>query len=312
MRTRIGVAGGGLMGCGIAAKIAAAGFDVLVYDSAPEAVRRIHDTCAATFTELKSGGVMTSDKSGAAAARIRVATHLGELATMEMVIEAIFESLPAKREFYRSLEEVVSPATIIASSTSGFTPTALFEGVRQSGRFLVAHFWNPPHLIPLVEVLGSEATVPANIAATMLLLSQCGCHPVQLHKAVPGFIGNRIQFAVLREALHLLREGVADAETIDTVVRETLGRRYRWSGPLEGADAGGLETFLNIATHLLPELAKGEDMLDTLREHTDRGEKGRASGRGFYVWDAARTQNLREARVKMLHVLRSYDGLPAD
>ena len=300
MKTQVGVAGGGLMGCGIAAKIAAAGFDVIVYDSAPEAGRRIYEACAATFGELESGCVMTSDDAAAAAARIRVAAHLGELATSEMVIEAIFESLPAKQEFYRALEEVVPPGTIIASSTSGFTPAALFQGVRRGERFVVAHFWNPPHLIPLVEVLGSEATAPATIAATMRMLSQCGCHPVQLHKAVPGFIGNRIQFAVLREALHLLREGVADAETIDTVVKETLGRRYRCSGPLEGADAGGLDTFLNIAMHLLPELAKGDDMLDTLREHVRRGEKGRAIGRGIYVWDATRNAKLREARVRLL------------
>lgn len=300
METRVGVAGGGLMGCGIAAKIAAAGIDVLVYDSAPAAAQRIHDACAAIFAELKSGGVMTSDESAAAAARVRVVAHLGELATAEMVIEAIFESLPAKQELYRHLEEVVRPETIIASSTSGFTPATLFDGARRSGRCLVAHFWNPPHLIPLVEVLGSEVTAPKTITATMRLLAQCGCEPVQLHKAVPGFVGNRIQFAVLREALHLLRDGVADAETIDTVVKQTLGRRYRWSGPLEGADAGGLETFLNIATHLLPELAKGEDVLETLREHAGRGEKGRATGRGIYVWDAARNEKLREARARAM------------
>lgn len=300
MTTLIGVAGGGLMGCGIAAKIAAAGIGALVYDSTPAAAQRIHDACADIFAELTSGGVMTSDESAAAAARVRVAAHLGELAEAEMVIEVIFESLPAKRELYRRLEEVVPPHTIIASSTSGFTPAALFEGVCRGGRFLVAHFWNPPHLIPLVEVLGSDATDPVTIAATMRLLAQCGCETVQLHKAVPGFIGNRIQFAVLREALHLLRDGVADAVTIDTVVKQTLGRRYRWSGPLEGADAGGLETFLNIATHLLPELAKGEDVLETLQEHVVRGEKGRTTGRGIYIWDAARNEKLREARARAM------------
>lgn len=308
MASLIGVAGGGLMGCGIAAKIAAAGIAVLVYDSAPAAAQRIHDACADIFAELTSGGVMTSDESDAAAARIRVAAHLGELAGTEMIVEAIFESLPAKRELYRRLEEVVPPQTIIASSTSGFTPAALFEGVRCGGRFLVAHFWNPPHLIPLVEVVGSDRTDSVTMAATTRLLTQCGCEPVQLHKAVPGFIGNRIQFAVLREALHLLRDGVADAVTIDTVVKKTLGRRYRWSGPLEGADAGGLETFLHIATHLLPELAQGEDVLATLEQHVGRGEKGRATGRGIYVWDAVRNEKLQEARVRAMEGTLSRPG----
>ena len=288
------------MGCGIAAKIAAAGIDVLVYDSVPASAQRIHDACAEIFAEMKSGGVMSSDESAAAAAHLHVASHLGDLATTEIVIEAIFESLPAKRELYQRLEHVVSPQTIIASSTSGFTPVELFEGMRRGGRFLVAHFWNPPHLLPLVEVLSSELTASETVTATMRFLALCGCEPVQLHKAVPGFIGNRIQFAVLREALHLLRDGVADAETIDTVVTQTLGRRYRWSGPLEGADAGGLETFLSIATHLLPELAKGDDVLETLREHVGRGEKGRATGRGIYVWDAARNERLRNARARSM------------
>ncbi len=297
---RIAVAGGGLMGCGIAAKAAAAGLDVIVYDSAPGSQQRIHSACAAIFEELKSGCVMTDDEAASTAARVHVAMDLSELAGTAIVIEAIHESLAAKRELYARLEQVVPTETVIASSTSGFTPAALFAGLQHGQRCLVAHFWNPPHLIPLVEVLGGDGTSSAVLTATMQLLRECGCDPVQLHKPVPGFIGNRIQFAVLREALHLVREGIADADTVDRVVRQTLGRRYRWLGPLEVADAGGLETFLNIATHLMPELAKAEDVLETLRTHASRGEKGRLTGRGIYVWDAARHEHYRAARARML------------
>jgi 3-hydroxybutyryl-CoA dehydrogenase len=111
-------------------------------------------------------------------------------------------------------------------------------------------------LIPLVEILSSSKTESTAVDFVIQLLENCGCVPVRLFKATPGFIGNRIQFAVLREALHLLREGVADAQTIDMVVCETLGRRYRWIGPLEVADAGGLGTFLKIATHLMRACAR--------------------------------------------------------
>lgn len=288
------------MGCGIAAKFAAARMDVIVHDSAPDAERRIDSGCGAIFEELHAAGVMTKADCASAAARVHVAAHLEELSDAHTVIEAIFESLPAKRELYSALERTVSATMTIASSTSGFPPAALFEGVQHPERFLVAHFWNPPHLIPLVEVLGGERTAPDVIDATIRLLSQCGCAPVELRKPVPGFIGNRIQFAVLREALYLFREGVADAETIDTVVKQTLGRRYRFNGPLEGADAGGLQTFLQIARNLLPVLAKGEDVLATLEEHTERGEKGRATGRGIYVWDRSREDKFRQERHRIL------------
>lgn len=288
------------MGCGIAAKLAAAGMDVILHDSAPHAERRIQSGCGAIFEELYAAGVMTEADRTSAAARVHVGAQLEELAGVHTVIEAIFESLPAKWELYSELERTVSATTTIASSTSGFPPAALFKHVRRAERFLVAHFWNPPHVIPVVELLGGVRTAPGVIDATIRLLSQCGCTPVELRKPVPGFVGNRIQFAVLREALYLLREGVADAETIDTVVKQTLGRRYRFNGPLEGADAGGLQTFLQIARNLLPVLAKGEDVLDTLKEHVERGEKGRASGRGIYVWDQSREEKLCNERRRML------------
>lgn len=296
----IGVAGGGLMGSGIAAKLSAAGREVIVHDSAPDAAQRIRNACVATLDELVAGGVMTTAQAEAAAVRVRVAKAVTELVDAGIVFEAISESLPAKQALYGELEEVLADDAIIASTTSGFTPERLFQKTRRGDRCLVAHFWNPPHLIPLVEVLASEMTSPAAVESTMRLLREVVCSPVQLHKAVPGFIGNRIQFAVLREALHLVREGVADAETIDVVVKQTLGRRYRWIGPLEGADAGGLETFLHIASHLMPELAKGEDVLDTLRECASRGHKGRATGRGLYLWDESRQQRYRDVRLQML------------
>jgi 3-hydroxybutyryl-CoA dehydrogenase len=299
---KIAVAGAGLMGCGIAARFAAAGYTVQIYDSAQPALHNVHLRCGAVFGELVEAGLLTEQESLAATARIRVVKSPADLCEAEVVFEAIIESLDAKQALFAQLEQHLAPAALIASSTSGFTPQALSRNMHSPQRFLVAHFWNPPHLVPLVEVVGTPATAESALARCVALLRSAGCEPVLLHKAVPGFIGNRFQFAVLREALHLLREGVADADTIDSVMKQSVGRRYAHIGPLEGADVGGLDTFLAIAGHLMPELAKDESVLDILRAHVQQGHRGRASGQGFHTWDEQREAWLREARRRILRL----------
>ncbi len=304
MRSRhaveVGVVGGGLMGCGIASKFASAGFDVLIYDNAPGAQSRIEAGCAAIFSELTTASLLTAHQEEAARQRIRVIEGIDGLRRCKLIVEAIVELLSAKQALYAALEAVVPEHTIIASSTSGIPPARLCARMQRPQRFLVAHYWNPPHIIPLVEVVPDERSDDGVVQEAMQLFKDSGSEPVLLNMAVPGFIGNRIQFAVLREALHLLQLGVADAATIDNVMKQSLGRRYRWIGPLEGADLGGLETFLTISSQLMPELAKGEDVLELLRSHVERGEKGRLSGQGIYRWDANREHQFKNVRQAML------------
>lgn len=299
-RVRIGVAGGGLMGCGIATQMAVAGHAVRVCEVDETAALRVPSRCAAILDELMAGRVLDEAAARDALARIQVMRDVEALADASTVFEAIREVLPDKHVLYERLEAVLAPEATLASTTSGFTPDDLARHLSRPDRFLVAHFWNPPHLVPLVEVLLTPATRPAVLEGLEALLRGAGCEPVLLKKAVPGFIGNRLQFAVLREALHLLHEGVADAETIDRVMKLSIGKRYAAIGPLEGADVGGLETFLTISRYLMPELAKTEDALDALQAHTDRGERGRSSGQGFYTWDAAREDWLRQVRLRLL------------
>ena len=296
----VAVAGAGLMGCGIASKFALAGFNVLVYDSSLAVLGRAKKNCDAVFLELVVAKVITQQQASTAKAHVRTVESLSELGESQLVIEAIVESLSAKQALYGALEEVLSDAAIIASSTSGIVPETLGAQMLRPGRFLVAHFWNPPHIVPLVELVPALKTEPSTVAITMDWLNTAGCKPVLLNKAVPGFIGNRLQFAVLREALHLLQTGIADAQTIDDVVKETLGRRYRRTGPLEGADIGGLETFLAIGSQLFPHLASGEEMLGVLRQLVDAGKRGRLDGQGIYPWNADREARLSQSRLQML------------
>lgn len=293
----VGIVGGGLMGAGIATKFALAGHDALVCEASPERRAAIPAVVKGILQELQAAEVISPAAGAAASARIRLVDGLPALAAAALVIEAIPEVLALKQELYRELEAVLAPGALLASNTSGFMPDALSAGLARPERFLITHFWNPPHAIPLVEVVPGTRTAPAAVDQTVAILRDIGAEPVVLRKAVPGFIGNRLQFAVMREALHLVRTGVADPETIDTVMKASLGRRYGIVGPFETADLGGLETFLCVGQHLLPEMASDGRELEVLQAHVDRGEKGAASGQGFYQWTAERREAVRLKRI---------------
>ena len=296
----IGVVGGGLMGVGIATKFALAGHATLVVESDPARAAGIPLLAADILSQLVDAGTIDAPQRDAALARLRVGGEAGELAGAAMAVEAIPEVLAAKHALYAKLESIMAPDAIIASNTSGFPPDALSEQMAQRARFLVAHFWNPPHLIPLVEVVPGSATDPAVVERSVRLLAGIGAEPVVLKAAIPGFIGNRLQFAVLREALHIVRSGAATPETVDAVMKACLGRRYSIMGPFESADLGGLHTLMGIGGNLMPELAKDEDVLELMRAHVDKGELGASSGQGFYTWDEARLEDLRARRRRQL------------
>ena len=293
----VGIVGGGLMGAGIATKFALAGYEALVLESSPQRRATIPAVIEGILQELQEAGVINPTAGAAASARIKLVDGLPALAAASLVIEAIPEVLAMKQELYRELEAGLAPGALLASNTSGFMPDAICAGLARPENFLITHFWNPPHAIPLVEVVPGTRTATAAVDRTVAVLRDIGAEPVVLRKAVPGFIGNRLQFAVMREALHLVRTGVADPETIDTVMKASLGRRYGIVGPFETADLGGLETFLRVGQHLLPTMASDGRELEVLQARVDRGEKGAASGQGFYRWTEERRAALRQKRI---------------
>ena len=296
----IGVVGGGLMGVGIATRFALAGHAPLVVEADPARAAAIPLHAADILSQLLDAAIIDAAQRDAALARLRVEGAPALLAGAAMVIEAIPEVLAAKHALYAALEGILAPDAIIASNTSGFPPDALSERMAQPTRFLVAHFWNPPHLIPLVEVVPGTATAQAVVERSVSLLAGIGAEPVVLKAAIPGFIGNRLQFAVLREALHIVRSGAATPETVDAVMKACLGRRYSIMGPFESADLGGLHTLMGIGANLMPELAKDEAVLELMRAHVDQGELGASTGQGFYTWDQDRIDDLQARRRRQL------------
>ncbi len=296
----IGVIGGGLMGAGIATRFALAGFDTILIEADSRRMTQIPVIVNDILTELMDAELCTPAQRQQALQSLSVTSDLTALANAAIVIEAIPEVLEIKQTLYAQLELLLRADAFIMSNTSGFLPDLLCEKMQHKQRFLIAHFWNPPHLIPLVEVVPASATAPDVIEKTMAVLRQIKAEPVLLAKAIPGFIGNRLQFALLREALHIVRSGAADAATVDAVMTASLGRRYSIMGPLESADLGGLNTLLQIGTHLMPELANDQQPLELMREYVDQGEFGIASGRGFYEWDEERIASVSARRRALL------------
>jgi 3-hydroxybutyryl-CoA dehydrogenase len=293
--SRVGVVGTGLMGSGIAAVFAAAGRTVFLFDKDPKRLEEATKRIIGIYEEMRGAG-LTSLSQAEILSHIKPVSELADLRTVEFIIEAVPEVLEIKQALYRELETMVAERVILASNTSGFMPSKLSEFLAHKDRFIVAHFWNPPHAIPLVEVVPSQHTSAAVVERTIALLRESRAEPVLVEKEIPGFIGNRLQYAMLREALAIVRSGAASPEAVDTVMKASLGRRYATVGPLETADLGGLDTFLTIASHLMPELAKDEDVLELMRIRVEAGETGLRSGKGFYSWPPERADQVIKRR----------------
>jgi len=294
--TSVGIVGAGLMGIGIAAVFAGAGVHVLVTDSNPARLDDVRPELTRIAADARAAGVLSLDDAAALPGRVRCVAASDALSEQVFVLEVVPERVSIKQDVYRVLESVVSDEAIIASNTSGLMPSRLSETLAHPERFLVAHFWNPPHAIPLVEVVPCPATSAWVLDRTVALLRAVGQEPVAIHHEIPGFIGNRLQYALLREALAIVRSGAAGPAEVDAVMRASLGRRLATTGPIETADLGGLDTFLSIAEHLMPALAKDEDVLDLLRERVDAGNVGPRSGQGFYPWPPERLAAVRGRR----------------
>lgn len=300
MSARYAVLGAGLMGVGIAVHFARYGHEIWLYDTAPQRIDELPAVAGAILDELIEAGQFAEEDKDSALARLHGTLILADLSGCELIIEAVPERLELKHAMYRELEAILAPDAVIASNTSGLPPDQLAQHLIRPERLLIAHFWHPPHFIPLVELVPGSATDPRYLERVQDLLCAMNLEAVRLNRAAPGFIGNRLQFALLREALNIVNSGIAEPEVVDLVMRASLGRRYAMVGPLEAADMTGLNTVSDICRHLLPELASGTEMMELVEQRVQRGDIGQRSGRGFYVWDEERRERIRERRAHQM------------
>jgi 3-hydroxybutyryl-CoA dehydrogenase len=283
---RIAVLGAGLMGHGIAQVFAGAGHEVSVYDPVDASLATLRARITANLVDL---GLDT-----ACVARV---TGTGDLAAAVagagIVFEAALEDLAVKRELFARVEAVVGPEVVLASNTSVIPITAIMADLAHRGRALGTHWWNPPFLIPLVEVVGTEWTDAATVEAVMALLAAAGKTPVRVRKDITGFIGNRMQAALWREAISLVETGVCSAEDVDTVVKASFGRRLGVLGPLENADLIGTDLTLAIHKTMIPALDHSASPSVYLERLVAEGRLGMKSGAGFREWTEDQKAGLR-------------------
>ncbi len=283
----VAVIGAGLMGHGLAQVFAVAGADVAVHDPAPAALATVRDRVAANLDAL--------GEDTAALARITPHAEIaGAVAGADLVIEAGPENLEIKREIFAAIGASAPAGAILATNTSVLPVSEIAEGVSGGHRVVGTHWWNPPYLVPLVEVAQAAQTSPQVIAATIDILTAAGKSPVHVHRDVPGFIGNRLQHALWREAIALVADGVCDAETVDTVVKQSFGLRLAVLGPLENADLVGLDLTLAIHAYVLPHIDSTPGPSPLLSELVAEGRLGMKTGEGLRSWSAAEADQVRE------------------
>ena len=292
---QVAVLGTGTMGPGIALSFALRGYSVTLVGRSAEAVARGQTTLQRYAQRLVEGELNTADETARAVERIAVTADLATIAPAQVVVEAIAERLDAKQDLLRNAEELVAPTAVLASTTSGLSATALGSALQRPERFVVAHYANPPHLMPVVEVVKGRQTSEATADLVLRLLRHTGKRPVLVRKDVPGFIFNRLQYALMREAVALVRDGVATPEDVDAIVKYGYALRLPAVGPLEMVDLVGLEIYETIATYLWPDLDCSKEPT-VLRELLAKGAKGMVAGQGFYRWTPETIEALLRAR----------------
>jgi 3-hydroxybutyryl-CoA dehydrogenase len=300
-KARIGVLGAGLMGHGIAQVFALAGHAVSIYDPVAASLDQVRARIAANLRDLGD--------DEAAAQRVQPCAVMAEaLRDADFVVEAAPEDLSLKRKLFAEAEGFVRPDTILASNTSVIPITAIMQDLRERSRALGTHWWNPPFLVPLVEVIGTQWTSRAAIDWTMLLHAAAGKKPAHVKKDVPGFIGNRLQHALWREAIALVEHGICDAETVDTVIKAAFGRRLAVLGPLENADLVGTDLTLAIHKTVLPAIDGRPAPSPYLERLVADGKLGFKSGEGFRKWSPQAQAELRAKVVAHLKKARADDA----
>jgi 3-hydroxybutyryl-CoA dehydrogenase len=284
---KIGVVGGGLMGHGIAYLLAAAGHQVAVFEPSAE----IRASLAARLRAIVD--LLADDP----ALLQRITAHDALAPAVQgaaFVFEAAPEKLPLKQHIFADLEKLTTPDTILASNSSAIPSTEIGRHLAHRERILGTHFWNPPHLVPLVEVVQNEKTSPDVVERTAALLRGAGKTPVHVRRDVPGFVGNRLQHAMKREAIALVAAGVCDADTVDVVVREGFGARTAVLGPMEQSDLIGTNLTLDIAEVLYADLDRTPGPHPYLRDIVAAGKLGMKTGEGLRKWTPEQADAVRK------------------
>ena len=278
------IAGGGMMGKNIAFVMTGnPAFHVTIYDLYPTDVEA---GIRANTKQLVERGHLSDADLAERLTRIYFTTDLDDaaVAKADLVIEAVFEDMGIKRDIFAKLEARCAEDTIFCTNSSVMSPSEISAELVHRERFVGTHFWNPGHLIPLVEVVKTDATADGVAETVMEVLASAGKKPCLCKKDVPGFIANRLQHALWREAISIVEHGIADAETVDIAIKNSFGLRLPQLSALENSDMVGTQLTWNIHSYVLPHLEDSHEPSPLLKQMLDEGKLGFKSGEGFMKW----------------------------
>lgn len=299
--TKTAVIGSGLMGHGIAQVFAVAGHEVAVVDPNEQSLQVVSERIRANLEAMVAHGVRLAEEIDTILSRVRLTTDMADgCRDAGFVTEAVFEDMALKQRIFAELDAICPVETILCSNTSVMSITEIASKAQHRERIVGTHWWNPPYLIPLVEVVRTTETAVSVADSTFKLLQQIGKRPVHVYKDVPGFVGNRLQHALWREAFAIIDEGICDAATVDEVVRNSFGLRLPVLAPVENADMVGLDLTLAIHNYILPHINASPSPSTSLKKKVEAGALGFKAGSGFLDWSEADVAASRQKLTKYL------------
>ena len=309
----VGLVGFGLMGQGIATCLLSHGLPVRVYDADRRTYTRGQANIDAALADLVRRRLMKAALRKNWRDRLQCVASFDAFAPCPLVIESVPEKLDLKQQLFRELEAIVSPRAILASNTSSLPISLLQSVLTRPARFIGMHWGVPTQVLPFFEVIPGNRTSPRTIKLAREFGLACGKDPIVLRKDIRGFIGNRLMYAMMREACYLVESGVADIETVDRAFRLDLGWWSTFAGPFRWMDLTGIPAYAAVMEGLLPKLSNQKTVPAVMQQAVAKGLEGISSGKGFYRYDKAATARWKKAWVEFTYDLKTladkYDKL---
>ncbi len=298
---RAAVIGTGTMGPGMGAVLERAGIEIALHDVSEEALERARKGVELARGVLERLGGERTEGGG----EVRFETDLaGALEDVDFVLEAVPEQLELKQQVFAAFERQVADDAILSSNTSGIPITRIAEKLAHPERVVGMHWSNPPHLIPMIEVIPGERTSEETIAAANALIERIGYYPSRLRKEVPGFVENRVLYAIMRECLALVDEGVIEPEELDLNVKWGIGYKLAVIPPMQLLDVAGLDIYESVANYLNPELSTESRISETITRLTEEGKLGLKTGGGLFSYSQEELAELPKQRAAALVAVR--------
>lgn len=304
----VGVVGTGTMGAGIAQTFAQSGYQVICYDICNSAIERGMNLIHLNQDNLIKAGFLTKESAELALSRLRTTLNIEDLGEVDFICEAVTEDIKVKHEVFSSLDKICRKDIIFSSNTSGLSITKMASVVSNRERFAGMHWWNPPHVMPLIEVIKGDESSEETCLAIMDICRKLGKKPVYVKKDILGFVGNRLQIALQREAMYIMEMGAANQEDIDEVIKYGPGARWALYGPCQLLDLGGLDVFGSIFSYLAKDLNNDPGVPKIIAEKVAKGELGIKTGKGLFQYTKEKIEKLIGSRDRrLLKIIKLQD-----